>query len=71
MPASAMICLGNTTLDKVWPLSQLPTTDGKYRASDYLELGGGMAANAAVAAARLGGVTAYWAGPATMRMVTP
>lgn len=59
MPTS-IICLGNTTLDKVWPLSQLPTTSGKYRASDYLELGGGMAANAAVAAARLGGTTAYW-----------
>jgi sulfofructose kinase len=38
----------------------LPTTDGKYRASDYLELGGGMTANAAVAATRLGRATAYW-----------
>jgi sulfofructose kinase len=55
-----IICLGNTTLDKVWPLAQLPVTGGKYRASDYLELGGGMAANAAVAAARLGGQVAYW-----------
>jgi sulfofructose kinase len=57
---SRIICLGNTTLDKVWPLAQLPTTGGKYRASDYLELGGGMAANAAVAAARLDGAVAYW-----------
>jgi sulfofructose kinase len=55
-----IICLGNTTLDKVWPVAQLPTTGGKYRASDYLEVGGGMAANAAVAAARLGGMTSYW-----------
>lgn len=57
---SRIICVGNSTLDKVWPLSQLPTTGGKYRASDYLELGGGMAANAAVAAARLGGKVSYW-----------
>lgn len=55
-----IICIGNTTLDKVWPLSQLPTTGGKYRASDYFEVGGGMAANAAVAAARLGAAAAYW-----------
>jgi sulfofructose kinase len=55
-----IICLGNTTLDKVWPVSQLPTTGGKYRASDYFEVGGGMAANAAVAVARLGGNSAYW-----------
>lgn len=55
-----IICLGNSTLDKVWPLTRLPTTGGKYRASDYLELGGGMAANAAVAVARLGGDVAYW-----------
>lgn len=55
-----VICIGNTTLDKIWPLTQLPTTGGKYRASDYLEVGGGMAANAAVAVARLGGDAAYW-----------
>lgn len=55
-----ILCLGNTTLDKVWPVSQLPTTGGKYRASDYFEVGGGMAANAAVAVARLGAWAAYW-----------
>lgn len=55
-----VICLGNTTLDKVWPVRELPAAGGKYRASDYLEVGGGMAANAAVAAARLGADSAYW-----------
>lgn len=55
-----VICLGNTTLDKVWPVQALPSGGGKFRASDYLELGGGMAANAAVAASRLGAATAYW-----------
>lgn len=55
-----IICLGNTTLDKVWPVWDFPATGGKYRASDYMELGGGMAANAAVAVSRLGGNAAYW-----------
>lgn len=55
-----IICLGNTVLDKVWPVYDLPTTGGKFRASDYMELGGGMAANAAVAIARLGADAAYW-----------
>jgi sulfofructose kinase len=55
-----IICIGNTTLDKVWPVREFPSTGGKYRATDYLEFGGGMAANAAVAAARLGGHAAYW-----------
>lgn len=55
-----IICLGNTTLDRVWPVWDFPSSGGKYRASDYLEFGGGMAANASVAAARLGGDAAYW-----------
>ncbi len=55
-----IICLGNTTLDKIWPVRDLPSGSGKYRATDYLEVGGGMAANAAVAAARLGAECAYW-----------
>lgn len=55
-----IICIGNTTLDRVWPVWEFPTHGGKYRASEYLEFGGGMAANAAVAAARLGGDAAYW-----------
>lgn len=55
-----ILCLGNSTLDKIWPLPQLPTAGGKYRANDYMEVGGGMAANAAVAVARLGGSVAYW-----------
>jgi sulfofructose kinase len=55
-----IICIGNTTLDKVWPVREFPSTGGKYRANDYLEFGGGMASTAAVAAARLGGAAAYW-----------
>lgn len=55
-----VICLGITTLDRIWPVRDMPVGGGKYRASDYLEVGGGMAANAAVAAARLGADCAYW-----------
>jgi sulfofructose kinase len=66
-----IICLGNTTLDKVWPVKDLPTSGGKFRASDYIELGGGMADNAAVAAARLGANAAYWAAPATIHRAKP
>lgn len=54
-----IICLGKSTLDRIWPLPELPTVGGKYRASDYLELGGGMAATAAVAVARLGARAAF------------
>ena len=55
-----LICVGNTTLDRVWLIDRLPSGGGKFPAHDYLELGGGMAANAAVAVARLGGACAYW-----------
>ncbi|MBK4738855.1 PfkB family carbohydrate kinase [Noviherbaspirillum pedocola] len=55
-----ILCVGISTLDRVWLVDSLPTGGGKFRAHDYLELGGGMAANAAVAAARLGGRVAYW-----------
>lgn len=54
-----IICLGKSTLDMIWPVSELPTAGGKYRARDYLELGGGMAATAAVAVARLGARSAF------------
>lgn len=55
-----LICVGNTTLDRVWLIDRLPSGGGKFPAHDYLELGGGMAANAAVAVAKLGGACAYW-----------
>lgn len=55
-----ILCVGISTLDRVWLVDSLPTGGGKFRAHDYLELGGGMAANAAVAAARLGAAVAYW-----------
>lgn len=54
-----IICLGKSTLDRIWPIATLPTIGGKFRANNYLELGGGMAATAAVAIARLGGSASF------------
>jgi len=58
--AKYIICLGKSTLDRIWPVSELPASGGKYPASDYLELGGGMAATASVAIARLGAKAAFY-----------
>ena len=48
-------CTGIITSDTIFGVSDLPTGDGKISASWIRETGGGVAANAAVAVARLGG----------------
>lgn len=52
---ASIVCVGNATLDRIWRVAALPRSGDKIRSEDYLEVGGGQAANAAVAAARLGG----------------
>lgn len=47
-------CVGITVLDRIQRVADLPTTGGKYVAKDYFEVGGGPAATAAVAVAKLG-----------------
>jgi len=47
-------CVGITVLDRIWYLADLPKEGGKYVANNYTEVGGGPAATAAVAAAKLG-----------------
>lgn len=47
-------CVGISTLDRIFTVDALPTEDGKYFASNYKEQGGGPAATACVACARLG-----------------
>jgi sulfofructose kinase len=47
-------CVGITVLDRIWYLDDLPKEGGKYVANNYKEVGGGPAATAAVAAAKLG-----------------
>ncbi|AHG19158.1 sugar kinase [Chania multitudinisentens RB-25] len=47
-------CVGITVQDRLYYVEKLPQGGGKFVASDYREIGGGPAATAAVAAARLG-----------------
>ena len=56
----SFICSGIATLDRVWRVKTLPNGGGKYPAHGYLEVGGGLAANAAVTIARLGENVAFW-----------
>jgi sulfofructose kinase len=56
-----VICLGLSALDQIWRVERLLSgASEKIRSLDYATLGGGMAANAAVAVARLGGSAVFW-----------
>ncbi|MDQ8728470.1 sugar kinase [Bradyrhizobium sp. LHD-71] len=56
-----VICLGLSALDQVWRVDRLFSGESeKIKSLDYSMVGGGMAANAAVAIARLGGAVAFW-----------
>jgi sulfofructose kinase len=50
-----ILCAGIAVLDEVFRVRALPPPDGKVEASEFIIIGGGCAANAAVAIARLGG----------------
>lgn len=50
-----VLCVGHAVQDFVFTVPQLPTRGEKYRASAFETVGGGPAATAAVAIARLGG----------------
>ncbi|KAA2242283.1 PfkB family carbohydrate kinase [Salinarimonas soli] len=49
-----ILCAGIATLDQIFRLDAMPSRAEKYRATDLAVTGGGTAANAAVAMARLG-----------------
>ncbi len=55
-----VICVGHSALDRVFTVDAWPQASAKVRASSLAEVGGGMAANAAAAVARLGGAAAFW-----------
>lgn len=59
-PRPRIVCLGLSALDITWQVDILPHGGGKTRANDVREGGGGMAANAAAAAARLGASVQFW-----------
>lgn len=55
-----ILCLGMSALDAIYRVPAIPTTPTKILATGFVESGGGMAANASVAVARLGGAVHYW-----------
>jgi sulfofructose kinase len=60
-PARArVICVGHAALDRVFAVESWPKGSGKIPAHRFEESGGGMAANAAAAIARLGGEAVFW-----------
>ena len=56
-----VLCVGIATLDHVFRVAAMPQSPEKHRASDLAVTGGGTAANAAVAAARLGARVSLYA----------
>jgi sulfofructose kinase len=56
-----VVCLGLSALDQVWRVDRLFVGGSeKIKAAGYGTLGGGMAANASVAVAKLGASVAFW-----------
>ena len=55
-----VICVGHAALDRVFSVTSWPAGSGKIAAHRFEESGGGMAANAAAAIARLGGEAVFW-----------
>jgi sulfofructose kinase len=57
---SRIVCLGHSSVDTIYGVAAIPASPMKVLAKSYTEAGGGMAANASVAAARLGAEVEYW-----------
>lgn len=55
-----VICIGHAALDRIYRIEAFPPEPTKVRALEHVEAGGGMAANAAVAIARLCGRAELW-----------
>ncbi len=55
-----LICVGHAALDRVYRIAAFPPEPTKVRAIEHIDSGGGMAANAASAIAKLGGKVELW-----------
>ena len=55
-----IICVGHAALDHVYRIEAFPPAPTKVRSLEHIESGGGMAANAASAIAKLGGKVELW-----------
>ncbi|MFN5448263.1 MAG: PfkB family carbohydrate kinase, partial [Burkholderiales bacterium] len=53
-PNPTIVCIGQAVIDYRFTVDQIPSRAEKYKASSFQALPGGMAAGAAIAAARLG-----------------
>lgn len=60
MAVKPVICVGHAALDHVYRIEAFPPTPTKVRSLEHIDSGGGMAANAAAAIARLGGKVELW-----------
>jgi sulfofructose kinase len=59
--ATRVICLGLSAFDQIWRVPRFFSGGSqKIRSLEFATMGGGMAATAAVAVARLGGISAFW-----------
>ncbi len=58
--ASPVIVVGHAALDRVYRIDTFPNKPAKVSAREHREEGGGSAANAAAAIARLGGAVSLW-----------
>jgi sulfofructose kinase len=56
---TTVVCIGIAVLDYVFEVDEFPAGEGKFYARGYREIGGGVAANAAAAVAKLGGTARY------------
>lgn len=54
-----LLCIGHSALDTIFRVAHIPREPTKILASERIEAGGGMAANASVAAQRLGASVSY------------
>jgi sulfofructose kinase len=55
-----IVCVGDAVLDRIFFVEDFPIGEAKMRAASSMEVGGGMAATAAVAITRLGGQAHLW-----------
>jgi sulfofructose kinase len=57
---ASILCIGMSAMDAIYRVPAIPAAPAKVLATGFSECGGGMAANASVAVARLGGAASYW-----------
>ena len=57
---ASILCVGIVTWDSIYRVPHVPPAPNKVPARDCVQIGGGMAASAAVAVSRLGGKATFW-----------